>query len=402
MSFSVLLLADTILESVAASVRALADAIDVAEASGVELDVVVLNASPRDDVARFLAGVEGASVIHAPGAGRPEALRAGVQATNGDWLWIGGTESAPSSNAIATLLSSAARSGRASFASPADPAPYAVVAGASARTLVESLPDEPVDDPVRRLIHAAIQHAGTAPAHVSEAGVLRVEARRTTRDFGATVAGPGTVLVGPATYSARGTLALTYEPLEQIEIGGYCSIANEVRILLPNGRWYGPDGEELDVAPRGRHRMDAASTFPMGILVPDEPYDEPASDTRGERLRIADDVWVGYGATILGQVNVGPGSIIGARSLVLRDVPPYTVVGGVPARELRRRFADDVIERLLAIRWWEWPEDVVRGAHDWFRGPVEGFIRHFDVSMDASGASGTVSVDDSQDDGSTH
>jgi carbonic anhydrase/acetyltransferase-like protein (isoleucine patch superfamily) len=106
----------------------------------------------------------------------------------------------------------------------------------------------------------------------------------------------------------------------------------------------------------------------------------------GERLVIGDDVWIGYGATILGSVTVGTGSIVGARALVAADVPPYSVVGGVPARVLRKRFDDDVVARLLRIAWWDWPQAVVEGAHRWFTRPVAEFLDHFDPGSVADGA----------------
>jgi virginiamycin A acetyltransferase len=87
---------------------------------------------------------------------------------------------------------------------------------------------------------------------------------------------------------------------------------------------------------------------------------------------------VGFGATILGGVTVGTGSIIGARALVAADVPPYSVVGGVPARIIRKRFEDDVVERLLRVAWWDWPQVAVEGAHRWFARPVTEFLDHFD------------------------
>jgi virginiamycin A acetyltransferase len=74
---------------------------------------------------------------------------------------------------------------------------------------------------------------------------------------------------------------------------------------------------------------------------------------------VGNDVWLGYQALILPGVTIGDGAIVAARSVVAADVPPYTVVGGNPARELKRRFPQDVVDELEAIAWWNWPIDKV-------------------------------------------
>ena len=75
---------------------------------------------------------------------------------------------------------------------------------------------------------------------------------------------------------------------------------------------------------------------------------------------VGNDVWIGYEAVILAGVRIGDGAVIGSRAVVTRDIPPYTIVGGVPARTIRKRFDDTVIARLLDLRWWDWPEEAVR------------------------------------------
>lgn len=82
-------------------------------------------------------------------------------------------------------------------------------------------------------------------------------------------------------------------------------------------------------------------------------------DNRGD-IVIGNDVWIGYEAVILAGVTVGDGAIIGARAVVTKDVPPYTIVGGVPARPIRRRFPEETVSALLQLRWWDWPKEQIR------------------------------------------
>ena len=84
-----------------------------------------------------------------------------------------------------------------------------------------------------------------------------------------------------------------------------------------------------------------------------------AWDKKGD-IVIGNDVWIGYEAVIMAGVTIGDGAVIGARAVVTKDVPPYTIVGGVPAKPIRRRFPEDVISDLLKIRWWDWPEEKIQ------------------------------------------
>ncbi|MDX8389877.1 MAG: CatB-related O-acetyltransferase [Mariprofundaceae bacterium] len=82
-------------------------------------------------------------------------------------------------------------------------------------------------------------------------------------------------------------------------------------------------------------------------------------------IKIGHDVWVGANSCIMGGVTIGTGAIIGASAVVTKDVPPYSVAAGVPAREIRKRFADATIEKLLASSWWEWPlEEIQARKHE--------------------------------------
>lgn len=82
-------------------------------------------------------------------------------------------------------------------------------------------------------------------------------------------------------------------------------------------------------------------------------------DNKGD-IVIGNDVWIGYEAVIMSGVTIGDGAIIGTRALVTKDVPPYTIVGGVPARQIRKRFSEDIISSLLDVRWWEWSKEKIK------------------------------------------
>ena len=91
---------------------------------------------------------------------------------------------------------------------------------------------------------------------------------------------------------------------------------------------------------------------------------------------VGNDVWIGYEAVILSGVTIGDGAIIGARAVVTKDVPPYTIVAGVPARPIRKRFDEETIARLEQLRWWDWPEDEIRRNISHIqRGQIEAMLR---------------------------
>ena len=84
---------------------------------------------------------------------------------------------------------------------------------------------------------------------------------------------------------------------------------------------------------------------------------------------IGNDVWIGDGVYIKAGVRIGSGAIIGAHAVVTKDVEPYSVVIGIPAQELRKRFDDDIVKKLLEIKWWDWPEGKLRGLGECFNDP---------------------------------
>ena len=111
------------------------------------------------------------------------------------------------------------------------------------------------------------------------------------------------------------------------------------------------------------HTLSSLSTYPFPLFFEEWGSDKKdvtnAWDNKGDII-IGNDVWLGYESVVLAGVTIGDGAIIGARSVVIKDVPPYTIVGGVPAKTIRRRFAEEIISALLRIKWWDWSEEKIR------------------------------------------
>ena len=104
------------------------------------------------------------------------------------------------------------------------------------------------------------------------------------------------------------------------------------------------------------HLSAAISTYPFAIFGEDwsNAMEGKAYPGKGD-TKIGNDVWIGYGATIMPGVTIGDGAIIATKSVVTKDVAPYAIVGGNPAKEIRKRFSEDEIKALLEIQWWDWP-----------------------------------------------
>ena len=126
-----------------------------------------------------------------------------------------------------------------------------------------------------------------------------------------------------------------------LRIGAFCSIASGVQIFLG-----------------GEHRIDWVTTYPFsefweaGKQIIGHPH------TKGD-VTIGNDVWIGSEAVILSGVTIGDGAVIGARAVVAKDIPPYAIAVGNPARIIRKRFDDETIQKLLEIKWWDWDENKI-------------------------------------------
>jgi virginiamycin A acetyltransferase len=126
---------------------------------------------------------------------------------------------------------------------------------------------------------------------------------------------------------------------DKLHIGKFCMIASGVEFIM-NG---------------ANHLSNAISAYPFAIFGDDWAHamEGKTYPNKGD-IVIGNDVWIGYQATILSGVTVGHGAIIGSKSVVASDVPPYSIVAGNPARIIRKRFDEETIEKLIALAWWEW------------------------------------------------
>ena len=113
----------------------------------------------------------------------------------------------------------------------------------------------------------------------------------------------------------------------------------------------------------GNHTMESLSSYTFPIFYEEWGLDvshiKDAWDNKGD-IVIGNDVWIGYDAVIMSGVKIGDGAIIGTRAAVTKDVPPYTIVGGIPAKVIRKRFSNDTISKLLEIKWWDWPAEKIQ------------------------------------------
>ncbi|MDD4370451.1 MAG: CatB-related O-acetyltransferase [Anaerostipes sp.] len=134
---------------------------------------------------------------------------------------------------------------------------------------------------------------------------------------------------------------------DKLEIGKFCSIACGAKFLFTSGN----------------HTMKSLSTYTFPIFFEEWDLDvkdiTSAWDNKGN-IVIGNDVWIGYEAVIMAGVHIGDGAIIGTRAVVTKDVPPYTIVGGVPAKEIKKRFDQKTVDGLLDMKWWDWDRQKIQ------------------------------------------
>ena len=133
---------------------------------------------------------------------------------------------------------------------------------------------------------------------------------------------------------------------DKLIIGKFCSIACGAKFLFNSAN----------------HTLSSLSTYPFPLFFEEWGLEKKnvadSWDNKGD-IVVGNDVWIGYEAVILSGVTIGDGAVIGARAVVTKDVPPYTIVGGVPAKPIKKRFSEESIKKLQSICWWDWSKEKI-------------------------------------------
>lgn len=169
------------------------------------------------------------------------------------------------------------------------------------------------------------------------------------------------ITVGEGTYGAVHIIKHSWNLETRVHIGKYCSIADNLHVFLG-----------------GNHNMNSVTTFPFSSdSSPDNLFGtkgmQPISN--GD-IEIGNDVWIGSHVSIMSGVKLGSGSVVAAFSHVVKDVLPYEVVGGNPAKHIKFRFSNEVISQLLEIAWWNWPQaEILKNVTLLLNEPSEAFLK---------------------------
>ena len=131
---------------------------------------------------------------------------------------------------------------------------------------------------------------------------------------------------------------------DRLIIGKFCSIACGAKFLFNSAN----------------HTLSSLSTYPFPLFFEEWGLEKrnvaESWDNKGD-IVLGNDVWIGYEAVIMAGVTIGDGAIIGARAVVTKDVPPYMVAGGIPAKPIKKRYPEETIAALSELKWWDWPEE---------------------------------------------
>ena len=191
--------------------------------------------------------------------------------------------------------------------------------------------------------------------------------------------------------------------LREADIGRRCEVLQNTRIEYASLGDYSYLGENCEVADATIGKFTAIANS-VWIGAPNHPMDRPSqhrftyvpeyyeptatrdrdffAQRRGDRVTIGNDCWIGHAAILLPGVSVGDGAVLAAGAVVSRNVPPYTVVGGVPARPIKQRFPETIAESLRRIAWWDWPDEIIFERLADFRSEaIEAFCKRYDPAF---------------------
>lgn len=165
------------------------------------------------------------------------------------------------------------------------------------------------------------------------------------------------ILAGHALPAALGAFSYSFSPfLPTMRVGRYCSIAHDVGVMASQHPTDWATSSPFSYSPWGLEGFSRYLAEEKGltsfVLFPSDEF-------RSAPVTVGNDVWIGEGVLLKGGVTIGDGAIVAARAVVTRDVPPYAIVGGVPAKVIRMRFPEAVVERLQALQWWRFGPDVL-------------------------------------------
>ncbi|MFG0800834.1 CatB-related O-acetyltransferase [Leclercia sp. GLN_9] len=150
--------------------------------------------------------------------------------------------------------------------------------------------------------------------------------------------------------------------MAHLEIGKFCSLASGINIIL------------------GNHNINTATTYPFTSLKkywPGAIRDNISDHHTNGDIIIGNDVWIGSNATIMSGVTIGDGAVVAANSVVTKNVEPYSIVGGSPAKLLRMRHSSNTIDALLKIKWWDWSDDIIDERIKYLLSDIDDFINRF-------------------------
>tara|TARA_A100001011_G_C13879769_1_gene662464 strand:- start:28 stop:585 length:558 start_codon:yes stop_codon:yes gene_type:complete len=167
--------------------------------------------------------------------------------------------------------------------------------------------------------------------------------------------------IGDYTYGLDRSSLIGLDISSKLKIGKFCSFGPEVKIFLNSD-----------------HPTNLPSTFPLKtLLLQKSPWPNQDVISKGD-VSIGSDVWVGARSMIMSGINIGHGAIVAAGSIVTKDVGPYEMVGGVPAKTIKFRFTKKQIQAMLRIQWWNWSDNKIKEEISLFYSDISKFIKKFD------------------------